>query len=229
MPPKRRVPKANTPPAAPAKLAGAYPPPTKGEVTRATLLKAAHKLFLTQGFHGTSMREIADEAGVAVGGIYNHFATKEDIFAAVLDAFHPYHVLLPALEETQGDTVETFVRDAAHRVRDSVAGAEARLMPLIFMELLEFRGRHLKQLADTMLPKFFVFIQRFASLPGPLRRSIPLPILMRTFMCLIIGYLMSELLLRQSKVAKQFNLSAEQWFDGMVDIYLHGILDEGNA
>lgn len=228
MPPKRRAAQTKSPPPVPAKQANAYPPPTKGEATRATLLGVAHKLFLTQGFHGTSMREIADEAGVAVGGIYNHFATKEDIFAAVLDAFHPYHVLLPALEETQGDTVETFVRDAAHRVRDGVAGAETRLMPLIFMELLEFRGRHLKQLADTMLPKFLVFIQRFARLPGPLR-AIPVPILLRTFMCLVVGYMMSELLLRQSKVAKQFNLSAEQWFDGMVDIYLHGILDEGNA
>lgn len=203
--------------------------PSKGEVTRAALLEAAHKRFLKQGFHGTSMREIADEAGVAVGGIYNHFATKEDIFVAVLDAFHPYHVLLPALDGTQGDTVEAFVRDAAHRVRDGVAGSEARLLPLIFMELLEFQGRHLKQLADTMLPPFFGFIQRFVTLPGPLRRSVPLPILLRTFMCLIIGYMMTELLLRQSKFAKKFNLSAEQWFDGVVDIYLHGILDEGTV
>ena len=209
--------------------ASASPPPTKGEATRAGLLAAAHKLFLQQGFHGTSMREIADEAGVAVGGIYNHFATKEDIFAAVLDAYHPYHVLLPALEETEGDTVESFVRDAAHRVRDGVAGSEARLLPLIFMELLEFQGRHLKQLADTMLPKYYGFIQRFIALPGPLRRSIPLPILVRTFMCLIVGYFMTELLLRRSKVAKQFKISPDEWFDGMVDIYLHGILDEGKA
>lgn len=210
-------------------ISDAVSPVSKGEQTRAKLLEAAHALFLKQGFHGTSMREIAEEAGLAVGGIYNHFATKEDIFVAVLDAFHPYHVLLPALEETHGDTVEAFVRDASHRVREGVQGAETQVLPLIFMELLEFRGRHIKQLADTMLPKLFVFIQRFASLPGPLRRSIPVPILLRTFMCLVVGYVMSEMLLRQSKMAKQFNLSAEQWFDGMVDIYLHGILDEGNA
>jgi hypothetical protein len=114
-------------------------------------------------------------------------------------------------------------------VRDGIAGSEERLLPLIFMELLEFRGRHLRQLAETLVPKFMLFIQRFAALSGPLRRSIPLPILLRTFMALTIGYMMTELLLRQSKLAKQLNLTAEQWFDGMVDIYLHGILDEGKA
>ncbi|MBF8283944.1 MAG: hypothetical protein HW378_2859, partial [Anaerolineales bacterium] len=70
-------------------------PTSRGEVTRTKLLEVAHGLFLENGFHGTSMRDIADAAGIAVGGIYNHFSDKEAIFAAVLDAYHPYHVILP--------------------------------------------------------------------------------------------------------------------------------------
>jgi AcrR family transcriptional regulator len=174
------------------------------------------------------MREIADEAGVAVGGIYNHFATKEDIFAAVLDAYHPYHVLLPALEEIEAKPTETvagFVRQAAQTVHANVIGAETRVLPLIFMELLEFQGRHLRSMADVMLPKFLLIIQRLTQLKGRLRR-LPPPIVLRTFMSLMMGFLMTELLLRNTKVAKQFNLSAAQWLDGIVDIYLHGILDE---
>ena len=49
---------------------------TKGERTRQEILQSAHQLFLKNGYHGTSMRQIAEGAGIAVGGIYNHFASK---------------------------------------------------------------------------------------------------------------------------------------------------------
>ncbi|MBL8045452.1 MAG: TetR/AcrR family transcriptional regulator [Anaerolineales bacterium] len=202
--------------------------PSRGDATRQKLLAAAHKLFLQQGFHGTSMRQIAEEAGVAVGGIYNHFATKEDIFAAVLDAFHPYHVLVPALDEIEvmpTETMESFVRQAAHTVYAKTAGTETQVLSLIFMELLEFQGRHLRALAETIVPKFMVFVQRFMQLQGNLRK-LPPPIMLRALMSLMIGFMMTELLLRNTKLVQQFNLSSEQWLDGLVTIYLHGILEE---
>ncbi len=42
---------------------------SKGELTRASILEGAYQLFLQQGYHGTSMRQIAEEAGIALGGI----------------------------------------------------------------------------------------------------------------------------------------------------------------
>ena len=56
---------------------------TKGERTRAEIVHAAHGLFLEKGYSGASMRQIAVRAGIALSGIYNHFDSKEDIFAAV--------------------------------------------------------------------------------------------------------------------------------------------------
>ena len=53
---------------------------TKGEVTRLAIEDAAIELFLEHGYHATSMREIADHAGLALGGIYNHFKSKDEIF-----------------------------------------------------------------------------------------------------------------------------------------------------
>ena len=199
------------------------PPPStqRGEATRAKILEAAHGLFLKHGFHGASMRQIADGAGLALGGIYNHFSGKEEIFAAVLDAYHPYHVVLPALNETQGETVEAFVRDAAQRIRAGFAGAETQLLPLVFIEFVEFQGRHLKQLAEKILPPMLSFIQRFAGRRGKLR-PIPQPVMLLAFMGLMGVFLMSQMVLKGTPLLKP---STYDWFGGMVDIYLHGILE----
>ncbi|GAB3271207.1 TetR/AcrR family transcriptional regulator [Parahaliea aestuarii] len=56
----------------------------KGERTAAAILDAAETHFARQGYHGTSLRNIANSAGLQEPGIYNHFASKEAIYAAVL-------------------------------------------------------------------------------------------------------------------------------------------------
>jgi AcrR family transcriptional regulator len=201
------------------------PPVTRGEVTRSKVLEVAHDLFLKHGFHGTSMRQIADAAGVAVGGIYNHYRSKEEIFAAVLDAYHPYHVILPALAETQGETIEEFVLNAAQKIRKGIEGVETRLLPLVFMELVEFQGRHLKALAERLYPTIAAFIQRFSERRGALR-AVPVPVILRTFMSLMVGFLLTEMILKGSPLFKGTNYD---WFGGMVDIYLHGIVVEDPA
>ena len=55
---------------------------TKGEATRLAIEDAAIELFMEQGYHATSMRQIAKRAELALGGIYNHFASKDEIFEA---------------------------------------------------------------------------------------------------------------------------------------------------
>ncbi|NWG35568.1 MAG: helix-turn-helix transcriptional regulator, partial [Chloroflexi bacterium] len=68
---------------------------TKGERTRLTIENAAIALFMEQGYHATSMRQIAERAGLALGGIYNHFASKDEIFEAIIIDQHPYRKILP--------------------------------------------------------------------------------------------------------------------------------------
>lgn len=48
------------------------------------IVDAAQRLFLRQGYSGTSMDAIAAEAGVAKQTVYNHFGTKEDLFIAII-------------------------------------------------------------------------------------------------------------------------------------------------
>lgn len=49
------------------------------------ILQAAARLFVANGFHATSMREVAAEAGMSVAGVYHHYASKEQILVALLD------------------------------------------------------------------------------------------------------------------------------------------------
>ena len=86
---------------------------SKGERTRQAVITAAHQLFVEKGFAGTSMRDISERAGLALGGIYNHFPTKESIFSEVLIAKHPFNQVFPLLVAAPGESVEEFVPSAA--------------------------------------------------------------------------------------------------------------------
>jgi AcrR family transcriptional regulator len=52
---------------------------TSGEDTRARIEKAAIRVFVRKGVAGASIRDIAREARVSLGAIYNHFPSKEDL------------------------------------------------------------------------------------------------------------------------------------------------------
>jgi AcrR family transcriptional regulator len=50
-----------------------------------SILKAGRLLFGERGFAATTIDDIAEQARVAKGAVYHHFATKEAVFAAVFD------------------------------------------------------------------------------------------------------------------------------------------------
>jgi len=52
--------------------------------TRNLILEAAYKLFGNYGFDGTSMKAIANEAGIVPGSIYNYFSDKEELFTSAV-------------------------------------------------------------------------------------------------------------------------------------------------
>ncbi|KAF1690009.1 TetR/AcrR family transcriptional regulator [Pseudoxanthomonas koreensis] len=66
------------------KAAGPGRPKDLGK--RASILEAAQRLFLEQGYQGVSMDEIAATAGVSKLTVYSHFGDKETLFAAAITA-----------------------------------------------------------------------------------------------------------------------------------------------
>jgi AcrR family transcriptional regulator len=58
--------------------------------TRERILDIALELFTTQGYEGTSLRQIAERLGFSKAAIYYHFASKEDIFEALHLRMHDF-------------------------------------------------------------------------------------------------------------------------------------------
>ncbi len=56
-----------------------------GPVTREQILDASLRLFSEKGFARTSVRDIAQAVGITDAAIYYHFASKRDLFEALLD------------------------------------------------------------------------------------------------------------------------------------------------
>lgn len=194
---------------------------TKGEFTRESILQAAHTLFVRQGYHGTSMRQIAEEAGIAVGGIYNHFPGKEDIFKAVFLAYHPYHDVLPAIEQAQGKTVEDFVRSAAIQMLAALNN-RPHFLNLMFIEIVEFKNIHAQELFAELLPYEITILAKILP-PESNLRPIPLPMIIRTFVGLFISYHLTDIIMGSS-APPEFRKND---VDHFVDIYLHGIIADG--
>jgi AcrR family transcriptional regulator len=90
------------------------------DARRAQLLAAAREVFARQGFHGTSMDAVADEAGITKPVLYQHFASKRDLFLELLDdmrerlVYELDHVPRPSSpEELLAAGVESFFRFVA--------------------------------------------------------------------------------------------------------------------
>ena len=58
---------------------------TQKQATRNRVIDAARELFDTQGYQGTTIREIARHAGVSVGSVFTTFASKGEVLSQVME------------------------------------------------------------------------------------------------------------------------------------------------
>jgi AcrR family transcriptional regulator len=128
-----------------------------GEERRRQIIEAATTLFSRKGFRGTTTREIARAVGVSEAMLFKHFATKEELYAAIIEAkSHVEQVVgtLVGAAERGDDAVvlRTLAREMIARTRTDPA-----LMRLTFFSALEghalsdmiFRSR-VQQLDDFL-------------------------------------------------------------------------------
>jgi AcrR family transcriptional regulator len=195
--------------------------PTKGEVTRLAIEDAAVELFIEQGYHATSMRQIAERADLALGGIYNHFKSKDEIFEAIIVDKHPYKRILPLILAAEGETMDEFLGNAA-RVAITELTSQPYYIKLMMIEITEFNGTHgatlIKEIAPELLPVFERIIKTRKNL-----RVVNPAFLMRSFIGMVISYMITDMLIANSFLNK---LMPKNPIDAYVDIYMHGIIKE---
>ena len=132
-----------------------------GEERRRQIIEAAATLFSRKGFRGTTTREIAGAVGVSEAMLFKHFATKEELYAAIIETrSHGRRVLDAAVaaaeREDDAEVLRTLAREMIERTR-----TDATLMRLTFFSALEghalsdmmFRSR--VQQLDEFLSRYF--------------------------------------------------------------------------
>lgn len=127
----------------------------KSEVAISRALEAALELFSHQGYGATSMRQISDRCGMSVGNLYHHFGSKETIFQTLIDQYWE-RLLDPELELNRIFARADFPADLEEMAAaiEQVVVANADSIMLIYIDVIEFRGTHIRRFYESMADRF---------------------------------------------------------------------------
>jgi AcrR family transcriptional regulator len=171
------------------------PAPTK----HVDILWAAVHLFARQGVAQTTTREIATEAGTTERTLFKHFGSKEGLVEAVIA-----QAVLPHLAPTSLDALRRVIEQhgedfvAWHEAllvnRSQVIGTSPELTRLLLVELLRDQALR-RRFEDAWRPAVWQpllgLVQRLQA-EGRLRRDIAAGTLVRAFLSLNLGYLVTR-------------------------------------
>jgi AcrR family transcriptional regulator len=150
----------------------------RSQRSRNQILEAALELFSHHGYGATSMRDIARAAHVSTGNVYHHFRDKEAIFNELLSQYwaaidSPDFFFNRAMASAPfPDNIEAIgfaARDMVLQWRRHVA--------LIYVDVVEFEGSHIRKFYADMASRFERFAERHPELLAsrePLRSGMTL-------------------------------------------------------
>src|SRR5437763_2559955 len=133
----------------------------RSERSRGQILESALKLFSHRGYGATSVRDIAEDAGLSKGNVYHHFPDKETIFRALLDQYFqamsspdfPFNRALAT--GTFPENLEELGRAARETVKDY-----REYVALIYVDVVEFDGTHIRKFYADMARRFDSFMKK---------------------------------------------------------------------
>lgn len=104
--------------------------PERAEARRNQVLEAAMSCFARHGFHGASMAEIAREAGMSAGHIYNYFASKDAIIFGIVDrnVAHKLSLMQSMVEPPGQDVLDVLLARIETGICDNTDTEYAALM-----------------------------------------------------------------------------------------------------
>jgi AcrR family transcriptional regulator len=196
----------------------------KSERSRRLVLDAALRLFSTCGFRATSVREIAEAAGVSTGNLYHHFPDKEAIFRTLLDEYQEMAASeqFPLYRALQSGGFPDNLEDLGFAARDSVKQYK-RYMLLIFVDVIEFDGTHIREFYKSLAKRFGEIVQQHPEVKGRVRENVSpssaMQLVARTFM----SYFQLEILFG---VPEPFGKESKQIVADIADMLRCGIAQQ---
>ena len=196
----------------------------KSERSRRLVLDAALRLFSTCGFRATSVRDIAEAAGVSTGNLYHHFPDKEAIFRTLLDEYQQMAASeqFPLYRALQSGAFPENLEDLGFAARDSVKQYR-RYMLLIFVDVIEFDGTHIRAFYKSLAKRFGEIVQQHPEVTGRVRENVSpssaMQLVARTFM----SYFQLELLFG---VSEPFGKDSKQIVIDIADMLRCGIAQQ---
>lgn len=121
------------------------------------IVQAAVSCFLKRGYHQTGVRDIAAEAGISLGNLYNHFKGKDAVLSYIADIegeeLAPFVNMLCAPDEPL-ETMNRFIGaylDYAKRPENALLGVEIMTEALRTPEIATAFGRNRAQLIAALV------------------------------------------------------------------------------
>jgi AcrR family transcriptional regulator len=212
-----------------AGLAGADPGGSSARMTaeerKLQILRVAVSLFSQRGFGGTTTREIAQASGVSEAMVFRHFATKQELYTAILDhkacsgdSMNPEQMVAEALK--QKDDRAVFERLALGALNHHECDPE-------FQRLLLHSALEGHELAEIFFEKFILRVYELLGSyieerqrDGAMVKIDP-AIIVRSFIGMIIHHSLNNNLWDPKR--RLLKISNEDAAKHFTDILLHGI------
>ncbi len=199
-----------------------------GDERRAQILQVAIRLFSYKGFSGTTTKEIASAAGVSEAMVFRHFATKHELYHAILDykACQDGMKTLPWEDKAQNKAIDekddykvfyTLALKALKHQQD-----DPGLMRLLFHSALE--GHELSEMFfDQFVSRMYEFIGSYIRKrqEDGAMRSVEPRVVVRAFLGMLIHHSLNNILWDKSR--RLLNISNEEAAHEFVTILLNGV------
>jgi AcrR family transcriptional regulator len=203
-----------------------------GDERREQILRSAVELFSRKGFAGTTTKEIANASGVSEAMVFRHFASKDELYAAILHSkgcqegvnrfpWEGNDLLARAIE--QKDDFAVFFNIA-------LSALDKHHTDVGFMRLLFYSALEEHDLAERFFKEFIEQVYEFIG--GYIRerqqdgvmRDLEPRVAVRAFMGMLIHHSLNNILWDKKRVL--LNITNEEAAKNFAEILLNGIRSE---
>lgn len=200
-----------------------------GDERREQILRVAIKLFSLNGFRGTTTKKIAEQSGVSEAMVFRHFATKDELYSAILDqkSCGIDNGILPWEEDSIERKAIAEKNDYNVFYNFALKAMQHHETDEDFMRLLLFSKLEDHELSEMFFEQFVSPLYEFLGsyikerqLDGVFREIEP-KIIVRSFLGMIIHHSLNNIL--WDKKRSLLDISNEEAAKNFTEILLNGV------